>query len=401
MSKDKFNDSIASLLSEGRINHVINVLRRKCAEGVAAHPDLAALDARLAAVADTYHRMRQFLIGGFPDPERERVLSGVKRELRELGRQYLFVCNENRLDPLFAEYRLQKVRHSDMTAIAEKYRKNLYRLEMAKETESDTEAFLRSGEELVEAAFRRAWAMPPAAADEREAVAGLLRDPDMEFALKSQLISGLLLGALRFNDPGKLELLLAAYEEADDERLEARALTAVVLILARWGNSAVASPAIEGRLSSISDSILTYTRLKDVVMTLIRTRDTDRVSREVTEAFNTTMKELTPEMLEKLQRDGMLADGAEGDINPEWERLMKNKDIEEKMKALNDMQLEGMDVMMQTFSRLKAFPFFRTMANWFLPFSAAHSAVSPLFENFSGEAFASMADATEMCSADR
>ncbi|MCH5218812.1 MAG: hypothetical protein J1F07_09760, partial [Muribaculaceae bacterium] len=41
------------------------------------------------------------------------------------------------------------------------------------------------------------------------------------------------------------------------------------------------------------------------------------------------------------------------------------------------------------------------MANWFLPFSAAHSAVSPLFENFSGEAFASMADATEMCSADR
>ena len=39
------------------------------------------------------------------------------------------------------------------------------------------------------------------------------------------------------------------------------------------------------------------------------------------------------------------------------------------------MQIEGSDVFIATFAHLKAFPFFKTLSNWFLPFFAAHSTV--------------------------
>lgn len=401
MTNDKFNDSLNALLKEGRINHVINVLRKNCASGLGQHPDLVRVDNAVAQLSETYNRLREFMISGLPDPGRTDVYESVKAGLRAEARNYLFITNEDRPDSFFAEYRLQKIRNRSLTELLADYSKVGYHLEMALETGADPLPFQRKREELLEAIFRKVWVLPPWAASEREELSGSLKEDETPFELKSQIVSALLLGLLRFYDPAKFMLLIEAYEDQADERLEARILMAIVLVLDRWNKSAVAEPAVKEGLERIADSILTYTRLRDIVMTIIRTHDTDRVSREVKDAFTSTMKEISPEMLERLQRDGMAIDSAETGMNPEWEKLMKNKELEEKMQALNDMQLEGMDVMMQTFARLKSFGFFRSVSNWFLPFSASHSETAGLFKVFDREGFLAMADATEMCDGDR
>lgn len=416
MNHDKFNDTIAALLRAGRVNHVINNLRSKFNAGIQDFPELTTLTIELERISDTYANMRQFLMTGNPDPERGLLYESIKESLRDLGRRYLFIINQNRLDPLFAEFRMQKVRNQSLSSLFHDLEKNEYHIEKALETEADASPFIKKREDLIDRIFRKIWSLPPSAKEDIRLLSQILdRNSfilpeaasrsngiiETSFIVKSQIISALFLSLLKFNDPAKLQLLLSAYNTVDDERLEARLFTAIVLVLARWGNSAVSTSGIRDALQALEDSILTYTRLRDVVMTLIRTRDTDRVSREVNEAFSSTMKEITPEMLEKLQKDGMAVDVSETGMNPEWEKLMKNKDIEEKMQAINDMQLEGMDVMMQTFSRLKNFTFFRSVSNWFLPFSIDHSEVSTLFNNFSKEGFNTMADATEMCSGDR
>lgn len=398
---DKFNNTLNALLSEGRLGYAIGVLRKNCDAAFPRHPDLLRLQDELDRIADTYSRMREFLLDGTPDPDRDRLYEDIKDRIRQTARSYLYIINEDRLDPFFAEYRLQKVRGVNFQDLASDLAKNRYRLEMASETEVDPAQFVKKNEELTDLIFRRVWVLPPWAADERAAVGALLVDEATPFEVKSQIVSALLLGLLKFNDPAKFYLLLSAYDSLTDERLEARVLTAIVLVLARWGRSALIGAGTEAALSSVADSILTYTRLREVVMTLIRTRDTDRVNREVSDAFNTTMKEISPEILDRLRREGMTADSGEAGMNPEWEKLMKNKDIEEKMKAINDMQLEGMDVMMQTFSKLKSFAFFRDISNWFLPFSPTHTAVAPLFEAISEEGFSMMGNATDMCGADR
>lgn len=399
MNNDKFSDSLGALLEKGRLNYAINTLKDKCNASLPSHPDLGRVAAALERVSDTYGHMRQYLISGNADPDRERIYEEMKTQVKDLGRQYLFIVNEDRLDPFFGEYRLQKVRHKTVAEIAEELEKTEFRIAMAKETEADTLPFLRKREELTDALFRKVWTLPPWAAVDHLAIENLISKGN--FTLTAQLISALLLGLLKFNDPGKMMLLIKAYEGAEDERISARALTAIVIALGRWSDSAICTPALSGAFQNLEDSILTYSRLRDIVMTLIRTRDTDRVSREVNEAFNTTMKEITPEMLDKLQREGLTIDSAETGLNPEWEKLMHNKEIEDRMKAINDMQLEGMDVMMQTFSKLKTFPFFRSVSNWFAPFTTENSHISPLFETFNPKGFEVMADATDMCASDR
>lgn len=400
MNHDKFNDTIATLLESGRVGHVISTLRSKFNDGMQSHPDLGRFSSELDTVAENYAHMRRFLVEGKPDPERFFTYDWIKSELRNLGRNYLFIFSENRPDPMFAEYRFHKSNTPPLEHLFTQFKRMQFRMEKAIETESDPGLFIRKKEETVDLIFRKIWSLPPWATEDLETIGNKLAE-DVPFELKSQMVSALLLALLKFNDPAKFLILLKAYDSIADERLEARILTSIVLVLARWGNSALSTPEIVGSLQSLQDSILTYTRLRDVVMTLIRTRDTDRVTREVNEAFNSTMKEITPEMLEKLQRDGMAVDSSETGMNPEWEKLMKNKEIEEKMQAINDMQLEGMDVMMQTFARLKHFSFFRSISNWFLPFTIDHSEVAPLFPKFSEEGFSAMADATEMCSGDR
>lgn len=401
MTADKFNSSLNNLLSDGRIHHVIEVLHKNISTNIATHPDLSSLATELEHTATTYNHLRNFLLEGKPDPDRLRIYESIKDQLRNIGREYLFIINEDRLDPLFSEYRMQKVRNQSLRHLIDEFRKNAFRISMASETEADPKTFIKKKERLVENIFLRVWTLPPHVEDEIKEAKKILTDPEMDFEIKSQIISGLMLGLLRFYDPMKFMVLLESYEEFTDERLAARALTAIVMVISRWEESVMTSPKIKGLLDSLEDSILTYARLKEVVKILIRTRDTDRVSREVNDAFKSTMREISPEMLEKLQKEGLAVDSAETGLNPEWEKLMKNKEIEEKMQSINDMQLEGMDVMMQTFARLKNFAFFRSVSNWFVPFSTDHSDIYPLFETFDKEGFMTMADATEMCSGDR
>ena len=401
MNNDKFNSSLNALLDEGRINHVIEVLKNKCQASVTKFQSLHRLIRELARIEDTYSHLRQFLIDGNPDPMRTEIYETLKQQLRDLGRDYLFIINGERYDSFFMEYTAQTLRNYPVSYYIDELKKTDYRIQMASETEADPQPFVYRREYVVDGLFRRIWTLPPWVEDERKDIVRLLVDEDISFDVKSQIISALLLGLLKFNDPNKFLLLLNAYDEFSDERLQARALTSIILVLSRWGHSALSSKEVKQALLNLADSILTYARVREIVMTLIRTRDTDRVSREVTEAFNSTMKEITPEMLEKLQREGMSVDSTETGMNPEWEKLMKNKELEERMQAINDMQLEGMDVMMQTFARLKHFGFFNYTSNWFLPFSTSHSSVAPLFKSFNEDGFTIMADATDMCASDR
>lgn len=58
---------------------------------------------------------------------------------------------------------------------------------------------------------------------------------------------------------------------------------------------------------------------------------------------------------------------------------MDKSGLSDKLKEMGDLQMEGADVYMSTFSQLKTFPFFREMANWFYPFDKQHSEVIKTF----------------------
>ena len=89
---------------------------------------------------------------------------------------------------------------------------------------------------------------------------------------------------------------------------------------------------------------------------------------------------LRPEISRRFSGE-LPVDPEEMEENPQWQELLDKSGVTDKLKEMSEIQEEGGDVMMGTFSHLKSFPFFHDVANWFLPF---HTDRSELEEGDSG-----------------
>jgi tetratricopeptide (TPR) repeat protein len=67
--------------------------------------------------------------------------------------------------------------------------------------------------------------------------------------------------------------------------------------------------------------------------------------------------------------------------NPEWQKILDESGLTDKLQEFSELQLEGADVFHSTFSNLKSYPFFQEMSNWFLPFNPRHSSIRQLFSD--------------------
>jgi tetratricopeptide (TPR) repeat protein len=85
------------------------------------------------------------------------------------------------------------------------------------------------------------------------------------------------------------------------------------------------------------------------------------------------MMKISPNLRNKLSLEGLLSEGMGDDKNPGWQEIFKESPgLMGKMEELTEMQLEGADVFMSSFSMLKQFPFFSEFINWFIPFTHDH-----------------------------
>ena len=58
----------------------------------------------------------------------------------------------------------------------------------------------------------------------------------------------------------------------------------------------------------------------------------------------------------------------ENGLNPEWEEKLEESGIIDKMRRINDLQLNGADIHYESFQMMKSTPFFMETAHWFYPF---------------------------------
>lgn len=182
---------------------------------------------------------------------------------------------------------------------------------------------------------------------------------DLPFSYKAQIISALMLGNLSFYDRNALTALIDIYEADINQKISARALVAILIVVAANPERVKTDAKIRTRLSLWQDSIITYQRLREVIMNIIRTRDTERISAKMQNEVLPELMKLRPEILHKLKDISEESDMEMLDVNPEWEELLNKNGIGDKLKELTEMQLEGGDVMMVAFSNLKKFSLFQ------------------------------------------
>ncbi|MDE7119679.1 MAG: tetratricopeptide repeat protein, partial [Muribaculaceae bacterium] len=175
---------------------------------------------------------------------------------------------------------------------------------------------------------------------------------------------------MHYFDSRRIEMLSLAYMKSDG-RVSAAA--AVGLLLALYSaKSRSLSPAAVAKLAALGDMPQWRSDFRHAYMELARTRDTDRITAKFQEEVIPQMMKLRPEITKRFQSE-LPVDPVELEQNPQWQEILDKSGIADRLKEMSEIQEEGGDVMMGTFSQLKSFPFFNDVANWFMPFHADRS----------------------------
>ncbi len=390
---------ISSLLDEGRILASLDILDN----AAEAFRPLAHYKAELNRLREQYGYMSDFALRGLPDPGLPDNVAIIAEGIRSAADSMSRTLTA--LDAPTLYY--SKVRTADagtgrpVADILADYRRISGRLSLASLAENPGKATrdLTTGAEAYEKElFDTLWISYPLTAGDAEALSGMIADDALPSYAKSLAVSGLTLGLMEWYDARRLRLLMDACEAADDA-VAVRALCGLLIGLWMYRGRPM-SRSLRERFDALRERDGWATDVRTATMQFIRARDTERLTRKFNDELLPEMMKLRPE-IERLQHRHSDPDSNLIEENPEWAELLEKSGLSDRLKEMQEIQEEGGDVMMATFSRLKTFPFFHEAANWFLPFHTSHSIfATPEAETFS-RMLGMMGDAVAFCDSDK
>jgi tetratricopeptide (TPR) repeat protein len=324
----------------------------------------------LEQIDSTYQVMLEYTVKGIQDPERQKVYRKIVAGLYELNDRV-------------SEYLLTK-----MSTQYVHVRKRIFRDDPGLEsfiqsflsepdriTPSDPE-YLRDLSRL----FHMIWLSDEFHDREVQLVEKVKFSATLTVPEKAILVTALNFSVLRYFDKRKFELLFEFFDSTDEE-LRQRALIGLMLAFYRYDARLVYYPAIRGRFLLMDEYPNFKKMVQEVIMQLIRGRNTDQLSKRMQEEILPEMLKLSPQIRNKLDLDLLMGESLSDEENPEWKEIFDDAPgLKDKMQELSEMQMDGDDVFIGTFQMLKGFPFFRHLINWFFPFTTDHPEILALQE---------------------
>jgi len=354
---------IHDLLSAKRLKEAMSELRP-----IVEQAGMPAGVEELDQIDTTYRYMLDYTLQGIKDPERQKVYRKIVADLYELA---------------------DRTSSALLTRISTGYvyvRKRIFRddpgLETFIQNYLDDPDILNPGQTEymrdLSRLFHIIWLSDEY--NEREVkLVELTRDSKaLSVPEKALIVTALNFSLSRYFDKRKFELLFSFFDQ-EDEEIRQRALIGLLLAFYRYDQRLIWYPAIRGHLLVMDENPRFKLLVKEVIMQLIRSRDTDNLSRRMQEEILPEMIRLTPQIRNKLDLDKLLGDSLKDDQNPEWQEIFEDTPgLKDKMEELTEMQMSGDDVFIGTFQNLKGFPFFRHLINWFFPFTLEHPEIKSL-----------------------
>lgn len=392
-------ETIENLVRNGEIlkavDSAINIFRNAGASRASVE--------MLESLRQSYSYMINFALTGNPDPGRELLVNDVKEDL-------LGLIGEFKLDRSLATSsatipslrRLDKVQNKSLSSLLSEYEEASEKFRLADLAGSYAEGPARDMERCSRMIFEKVLVLDLADRKDLKLLKTLCLDNNVFFQLKALVIAALYLSFSGFFNRHKFLLLLDILDATDDDKVRARAMTSVFLVLCQWNAMAYRDRRIALRLDQWNDSLLSYTLLREVVKSFLRSLDTARVSEKMRREIMPDLKSLSPDLMNNLRDKIKRGEEIDPEGNPEWEEMLRKSGLEKKMMEFQEMQSEGADLMMLPLSQIKGMhPFFRDLANWFLPFSTSYSELNMLRSLNSPAMDIIFDDMSGMCHTDR
>jgi tetratricopeptide (TPR) repeat protein len=347
------------------------VIEKKIHEAFAAlqeFVDLAHnsdLQTRLDDNRQTYTNILRYSFGEVEDPEKKSVYYHLLRSLLELADDTLELTLSG------TGLRLYKNQNWTVDSFAENI-KNLASLPDEKRAEE------------IKQMFNYLWLTDKYHDSEKSVVTLALQKNNLHWWEKCLMISAMTLSLQRNFDETKILLLIDAYK-SNEEQIWQRALVSIFIVLFQHSNRLFLYPNLKAKIEELRENPQFEKNIETIILQLIKTRDTEKIAHKFRDEIMPEMAKFHSRMHDKLDLKNILQDPLGEDENPDWENVFEDSpNLLNKLEELSQLQMEGSDVMMGTFSMLKQFPFFEELSNWFIPFHKEDWKIRELLKDDSG-----------------
>lgn len=341
-----------------------------------------SLRTRMEQIQTSYGYMLRYMEEGTEDPERPKLHLRLLADtlevadhtrillLDEVSKRYYHECRIRRTADL------ESFNIATITHILESFNDDLAVSTLI--SEKNTEEALQRHEETLKFMFIQTWTNHAWNAEDVRDGQAMLKSEQLLGSDLCLFTSAQTLSLIECFDVKKLLWLMDAYCHPNVQ-VSQRALIGIVLILHYYAKRLVFYPAINNRIAQLIDD----TSFKqDVLRThtqILLCQETEKIDKKMRE-------EIIPEMIKNIPmrntRFGFEeTDEEKDDANPDWENAIEQSGLGDKLREMNELQMEGADIYMSTFSMLKSYPFFQDVNNWFYPFEKQHSVVINEFRN--------------------
>lgn len=344
---------------------------------------------QLNELESNYRFLLKFKLKGVEDPGREKVYADIKRRALDLTDEAMHIWMSMRSPSIYYD-KLRAARiesdsnpetlFAELKQVADK----MLLADLINDSESRLEQLsqmVRLRERLSSQIFYKLWTSGNWSVQDLPFYTQVFEEISISDNEKSLFVSAIFLAVMQRFDEEKILLLLDLCFNTDQEVAQ-RALVAIVVLIYLYDDRLHLYPSISNKFSIIMDNEKMKASLFRIFYQLVRAKNTDSVTKKMQEEILPEMTKFGSAINDKLMQD--FNEDKPEDFNPDWKNMMEDSSFSVKMQEFSDMQLEGIDVYMSTFSGQKFYPFFNEMSNWFLPFYTSHSSLSGLFENTKG-----------------
>ncbi|WP_291528387.1 tetratricopeptide repeat protein [Bacteroides sp. UBA939] len=369
-SIQKQYNQIVSFLEEKRLKEAIFQL-----DAFLHNSNDWTLRNRLEQIQTSYRYMLQYMRLGMKDPERQKLYRQLVADTWEIADQTRLIL----LDEVSTHYyhslrrnpnQLPKVSDiSGLQKILEGFTDEMAVSQLANYQGLD--AILKRHEETHQVMFLMTWSNSSWTVEEAVQAQNMLRSETLAVNDLCLFVSAVTLSLMECFDERKVNWLLDGLQHTNPH-VNQRALVGLVFILHLYPSRVLLYPELEARISLYGEDPNFTKQLNRVYIQLLRSQETEKIDKKMRE-------EIIPEMMRNVNIMRNMKFGFEetdeNDRNPDWEQAFEQSGLGDKIREMNELQLEGADVYMSTFAQLKGYPFFRELHNWFYPFDQMHSSI--------------------------
>ncbi len=358
--------------------------------------------------SETYKYLLDFTFKGVNDPQREQVYNNLRRDLLQLADQvagYAVAC-ESTLPDLQEKKYLNKniLTQLNVETILGQLKVNHELEEILKQSSVGLDSGQKeqkSAHELnLKDVFNRLWLKDHYIETEEELIKAIIKDTDTPWYEKSVFVSAITLSSIGYFEEKKIDLLIQ-FVLNKEEQVWQRALAGLILVLNYHEKRLPLYPELILRIKGALEEEL-HEFAPFIIHQLIKSGETEKLTKQFEEEIVPELIKNAPKLTEKLNLDELMNMNLDEMQNPDWQKeFFDNEDLYQKIEKFSQMQMDGSDVFMSAFSKLKNFSFFDEVLNWFLPFHTKNEYFTPVGKKTDKTLIEAITYAPFICNSDK